>query len=319
MSMHAPLRSPPCVQCAHAGATCRCRNRNVRCNRCLEKDLDCSLRRSVRARDVDLYLPEVISNIEDILERDGVRLQSIADSQENLIVIGKEILHEMRKFSSHGHHVPEGSSSVGLGPEGRHVSPEINIDSPEAHVTHHGSDDSAAEVGLGKGKGISASKNVEDESEYLPSSPGPSTRKSRRTSTKRMPIADKVVHDSQSEPDKLKVKAKTKARSFREVPRSQTLLCYLDLMFVVQTSETLSDNDVGGPRTRLSKKRRSTLSQHTAAAEETDQGNNDSTDDTKYVRGDFDKGRREKFEGIRNKIRPRPVKKDSVVVKKEKE
>ena len=46
MSVNSAAPSTPCLQCAHAGRKCRVRNRNVHCNRCLQKDLDCSFRRS---------------------------------------------------------------------------------------------------------------------------------------------------------------------------------------------------------------------------------------------------------------------------------
>ena len=46
MSTNSTAPSTPCVQCAHADRSCRVRGRNVHCNRCLQKDLDCSFRRS---------------------------------------------------------------------------------------------------------------------------------------------------------------------------------------------------------------------------------------------------------------------------------
>ena len=56
MSANSVAASTPCVQCAHADRSCRVRGRNVHCNRCLQKDLDCSFRRSKYLRIISVAL-----------------------------------------------------------------------------------------------------------------------------------------------------------------------------------------------------------------------------------------------------------------------
>ena len=71
----------------------------------------------MKARDVDHFLPELISSIEEILQGDFALLRSIAAGQKELLTLGRAILKEIRKVpattseaTQRGHTVEEGSS-----------------------------------------------------------------------------------------------------------------------------------------------------------------------------------------------------------------
>ncbi|KAI1788517.1 hypothetical protein LXA43DRAFT_1097207 [Ganoderma leucocontextum] len=91
-----PVSDIPCVECAHAGYVCRRRRRTVQCVRCNHYNRICSFRRDLTAKDVDVYLPELINSLEEILGRHDVRLRAIMEAHEDLLQLVDRVLREIK-------------------------------------------------------------------------------------------------------------------------------------------------------------------------------------------------------------------------------
>ena len=147
----------------------------------------------MKARDVDHFLPDLISSIEEILQGDFALLRSIAAGQKDLLTLGRAILKEIRKVpatgseaAQRGHALEEGSSrSIAQGQEevwgGSEQLPNSTRGAVEAEAEAgpvpeddvHGALGDGEETGGERktGKDKDRRNRHDDDEEYAPSSP----------------------------------------------------------------------------------------------------------------------------------------------------
>ncbi|KAI1787677.1 hypothetical protein LXA43DRAFT_1064218, partial [Ganoderma leucocontextum] len=124
----APVCDWPCIQCAHMDRSCRVRQRN---------------KKLIKAREVDLYLPELINSLEEILGQDVVCLKSIVESHKDLMTLGLKILSELKKMRV----AMSGGASPDYHEKGNVEAPSNRDDTGEVGLRADDSDDAPATDG----------------------------------------------------------------------------------------------------------------------------------------------------------------------------
>ncbi|PIL32593.1 hypothetical protein GSI_05296 [Ganoderma sinense ZZ0214-1] len=315
--------TPPCVECACSRKTCRVRNRNHKCNRCNENDIDCSLRKNVRASAEDIYLPDLISNVEAHMGRADDVYQSITQSQGSLLTLGQDILREVRKMAGG---VSRESQHAGF-IRGAHDGYQTTQDRQSGYLPDSetlcdpGSCKGGASAGSraelspdisGEGtqvdtkdKGKGRKKEKDDADEYVPTSPEPepSLKWLTRDASKRHQVKSRAIQSDQSDAEPGQPDAKPKKG------RTGTARA---------SSITLSESNIAGPSKSVTGKKRSAINVDSSSSESSE--DDKSSPAKKRSRQEAEQEHNAKFEMFRaaRALRGRRADTDDVVIKTEK-
>nr|VWO97124.1 Zn(2)-C6 fungal-type domain-containing protein [Ganoderma boninense] len=288
-----------------------------KCNRCNEKDLDCSLR---HADDVDIFLPDLINNVEAHMTGDREQLDAVLKSQKAILSLGQEILREIRMISgckchdtgparafdvdndnvgthnnmdlAHGcdddaEDVPGPLTHVGGGAAHDRLSPELGDDTFEVEKNS-----------VGKAR---KRKQPDDADDYEPSFPQHTSKLPSREPSKRLkakhPVITSEDSDAASKDPQSKLKKKKSA-----TPR--------------ESSVTFSETAVAGPSQSGIAKKRSVVNVESSSSDSDDDSKKNRRKNKLKTEGEH-KAQFMNFRAHRL-MRPRGDNADKVVVKAEK-